>query len=69
MDRRLRSSLLWGVSGALMFLVLAQGIRLFAVLELGMGLSGLLPVAGGVFVVTAGLGWLLEGRIEENRQL
>lgn len=67
MDDRTKSSLLWGLAGGLTFLVLAQTTRLFA--ELDLGLTRLFPIAIGVFAVTAGLGYLVEGRLAQKRQV
>lgn len=67
MDARTKASLLWGLAGGLAFLVLVQTGRLFA--ELQLGLPRLFPVAIGVFAVTAGLGWLVEGRLGTKRQV
>ncbi|MFB6086459.1 MAG: hypothetical protein ABEJ84_06595 [Halodesulfurarchaeum sp.] len=61
MDDRLRASLRWGLAGGLAFLVLVQGTQLVAGLEVGLPLS--IPVAVGVSIATAGLGWLVEGRL------
>ncbi|MGM0371081.1 MAG: hypothetical protein ACQEQJ_01070 [Halobacteriota archaeon] len=69
MDPRTRASLLWGAAGALTFLVLAQTTRLFGPIELGMGLPKLLPVALAVFAVSAWLGYVVEGRLAQNRQV
>ena len=67
MDARTKASLLWGLAGGLAFLVLVQTGRLVADLELGLSQS--IPVAIGVFAVTAGLGWLVEGRLGPKRQV
>ncbi|MDZ7849699.1 MAG: hypothetical protein U5K70_02400 [Halodesulfurarchaeum sp.] len=67
MDDRTKASLLWGLAGGLAFLVLVQTSRLFAALELG--LPRLVPVAVAVFAATAGLGWLVEGRLARKRQV
>ena len=67
MDDRVQASLLWGLAGGLAFLVLAQGARLVS--EVNIGLGRQLPVAVGVFAVTAGLGYVIETRLARNRQV
>ena len=67
MDDRTKASLLWGLTGALLFLVLAQATRLMS--ELAIGLSELGPVAVVVFAATTGLGYLIEGRLARKRQV
>jgi len=67
MDQRTKLSLLWGLIGGLTFLVLVQTTRLFA--DLSLGLPSVFPIALGVFAVTAGLGWLVEGRLGGKRQV
>jgi hypothetical protein len=59
---RRRSAVLWGLVGALSFLVLAQGYRLVT----GEGVSPLATVAVAlvVFAGTTGLSYALEPRLE-----
>jgi hypothetical protein len=54
MDRRTRGSLLWGVVGALSFLVLVQGYELLteAAVTVGVKAGVALLVGGGAAVVT-----------------
>ena len=54
MDRRTRESLLWGLVGALSFLVLVQGYELIteAAVTVGVKASVALLVGGGAAVVT-----------------
>lgn len=59
-----RSSLAWGAVGALSFLVLAQGYRLFLG-ELA-GLWALLPVAVGVGAVTTTTAYVAEPRLKRR---
>ncbi|MFW5900597.1 MAG: hypothetical protein ACOCTH_02335 [Halodesulfurarchaeum sp.] len=67
MDARTKASLLWGFTGALLFLVLAQATRLMSELAIGLGELG--PGAVVVFAATTGLGYLIEGRLARNRQV
>jgi hypothetical protein len=67
MDRRTRLSLVWGLAGGLTFLVLVQTTRLFG--DLSLGVPRVAPIAVAVFAVTGGLGWIVEGRLGENRQV
>lgn len=67
MDDRTRASLLWGVIGALAFLVLAQAYRLFA--DLGVGLPTLLGVAVAVFAISAASSHVLGRRLERKRHI
>lgn len=54
MNRRARSALLWGLVGALAFLVLAQGYRLLVSLGLDtLALVGVAIVVGGVTTLFA----------------
>ncbi|WP_336021883.1 hypothetical protein [Halobellus salinisoli] len=59
---RTRSALLWGVVGALAFLVLVQGYRLF-VGSLGIGLPRAAGVAVGIGVAVTGISYVAEPRI------
>ncbi|WP_435127119.1 hypothetical protein [Halobaculum sp. D14] len=56
-----RLAALWGVLGALTFLVLAQGAVLLGV-TLPVGFAGTLAVAVGVGAVTAAVGYGFERR-------
>ncbi len=67
MAARTRASLLWGLVGALSFLVLAQGTRL--VIGLEVGLPSLGGVALGVFVAATAASHLLGRRLDRKRQL
>ena len=60
MDSRLKASLLWGLVGALSFLVLVQGYELLD----GLGVSFLvkLAVALGVFGGATAVSYAVEGR-------
>ena len=53
MRPRAKSSLLWGVIGGLVFLVLAQGYRLFARLDIGIFAEVVLAVAVGAVATAA----------------
>ncbi|WP_248897751.1 hypothetical protein [Haloplanus halobius] len=65
MTPRHKSSLLWGLVGALSFLVLVQGYRLLVgPLEIGLFVVGGGAVAVGA--LSAGLTHLLAPRIREN---
>ena len=66
MSRR-RSALLWGLVGAFVFLVAAQGAVLFDV-PLPVGLAGLLAVALGVGAVVAASSYALEHRLTRKGQ-
>ncbi len=59
MDARTRTSLLWGLVGALTFLVLVQGYELFQSVPVGFGVK--LGVAALVGLVAAGLTYAAEG--------
>jgi hypothetical protein len=61
------SSLLWGVVGALAFLVLVQGYRLFLG-PLGPGPLALGGAAALVGAASAGLTHVLEPRIRANKR-
>jgi phosphatidylglycerophosphate synthase len=67
MEDRTKSSLLWGLAGGFLFLVLAQTVRLVS--EMALGLPKLIPVAGGVFVAAAGIAYFLDGRLARKRQV
>jgi hypothetical protein len=67
MDERTKASLLWGVAGGLAFLVLVQTARLLT--DLSLGLPAVFPVAVLVAVVTALLGWVVEGGLAGKRQV
>ena len=62
MPSRVRSATLWGVVGALAFLVLVQGYRL-AFGSLGLDVGSALGVAGGVGVVVGAASYATEKRI------
>lgn len=62
MSPRRKSALLWGVVGALAFLVLAQGAVLFE-LSLPIGFPGLLSVGLVLGVVVAGAVYATEHRL------
>ncbi|TQQ83603.1 hypothetical protein EGH24_02075 [Halonotius terrestris] len=62
MSRRRKSSLLWGLVGALLFLVLALGYRL-AGGSLPVGVGALAGIALGVGVVVTALAAALEARL------
>jgi hypothetical protein len=57
MDARTKDSLLWGLVGALAFLVLAQGYLLVA--ERGIGVVPTLGVTLAVFAVATGASYLV----------
>ena len=59
---RLRSSLLWGVVGALLFLALAQGSRL-AVAPLSVGVAVTVGLALAVGAVVAAVSYTAEHRL------
>ena len=67
MDSRTRASVLWGLVGALAFLVLAQGYRLFG--DLRMGLPTLLGVAVVVFVLATLVSHLVGRRLDAKRHI
>ncbi|MEM4781267.1 MAG: hypothetical protein QXG03_06895 [Halalkalicoccus sp.] len=58
MDRRLKASLLWGVIGALSFLVLIQGYELLTGERLSFALK--FAVAGGVGAAATGSTYLAD---------
>jgi hypothetical protein len=62
-----KSSLLWGLVGALAFLVLVQGYRL-VVGPFGPGLLALGGVAVLVGAASAGLTYVLEPRVRGNKR-
>ncbi|WP_049986526.1 hypothetical protein [Halobellus rufus] len=59
---RTRSALLWGLVGALTFLVLVQGYRLL-VEPLGVGLPFAGGVAVGIGVAVGGISYVAEPRL------
>jgi hypothetical protein len=61
MTTRGKAAFLWGVTGALVFLVGHQGYLLFGGTFLGVGPVAAVAVA--VFAVTAAVAYLLEGRL------
>lgn len=61
MDPRLKSSLLWGVIGALSFLVLVQGYELFTDDRLAFAMK--FAVAGVVALAAAGSTYLVDPRL------
>lgn len=61
MDPRLKASLLWGLVGALSFLVLVQGYELIG--ELGLSFLVKLVVATGVFGGATAASYAAEGRL------
>ncbi|NIB99723.1 hypothetical protein [Halobacterium sp. R2-5] len=61
MDRSTLDTLAWGAVGALAFLVLAQGYRLFA--GDGVGFLPLLGVAAVVFAASTGVAHLAATRL------
>ena len=67
MDPLLKSSLLWGLVGALAFLVLGLGGRMLAGLEIS------IPVLAGVAVVVFGaatvVSYLLDRRLARKRSI
>ncbi|WP_251341259.1 hypothetical protein [Haloplanus halophilus] len=67
MNARHKSSLLWGLVGALSYLVLVQGYRLL-VGPLGPGVLALGGVALLVAVASAGLTYVLEPRVRGNKR-
>lgn len=67
MEPRRRASLLWGLVGALSFLVLAQGYRL--VTDRGVGPLALLGVAIAVFAGATALSYVLAGRLPRNERV
>lgn len=67
MDERTRASLLWGIVGALSFLVLGQAARLLVGLETR--LPTLLGIAVVVFAIAAVVTHLLGRRLDRKRQL
>lgn len=58
----LRSALLWGLVGALAFLVLVQGYNLFGG-RLPVGPAGIAAIAAAVLGVTAAVAYAAEPRI------
>jgi hypothetical protein len=64
MGARLRRSLLWGVVGALSFLVLVQGYDLLAA-DLGVGVVPKLSVSMAVGAVSTGATYVAEGYVLE----
>ncbi|MFC7047097.1 hypothetical protein ACFQH6_18380 [Halobacteriaceae archaeon GCM10025711] len=67
MRPRVKSSLLWGLVGALSFLVLAQGYRL--VTDRGVGLPALLVVAVVVAVAATAASYLADGWATRKRRV
>ncbi|WP_338741401.1 hypothetical protein [Haloplanus salilacus] len=65
MNARQKSSALWGVVGALSFLVLVQGYRLLLG-PLGVGTAVVAVVTLAVAGATTGLSYVLEPRMREN---
>ena len=65
MTPRRKSSALWGVVGALVFLVSVQSYRLL-IGQLGVGVVPVAGVTALVALTTAGLSYVLEPRILEN---
>jgi hypothetical protein len=65
MNPRRKSSALWGVVGALSFLVLVQGYRLLLG-PLGVGTAVVAGVAVAVAGVTTGVSYVLEPRMRGN---
>ena len=61
MDARTKGSLLWGLVGALAFLVLAQGYLLVA--ERGIGFVPTLGVTLAVFAGASAVSWYATGRL------
>jgi hypothetical protein len=66
MDPALKSSLLWGLVGALSFLVLLQGYH--AVTGSFVGVGVMLGVAALVGVCSAVVTHLLRGRLQRNER-
>ncbi|PSP74915.1 hypothetical protein BRC81_17225 [Halobacteriales archaeon QS_1_68_20] len=64
MDARTRTSLLWGLVGAMTFLVLVQGYELLRSVPVGFATK--LAVAAIVGVVAAGLTYAAEGWLRER---
>lgn len=67
MEPRTRASLLWGLVGALSFLVLGQGARL--VIGLEVDLASLAGIAIGVFVAATVASHLVGRHLDRKRQL
>lgn len=63
-ERRVRASLLWGLVGALAFLVLVQGYELLGGQAVTVGAKA--GVAAAVGTAAAGLSYLLEGWMAER---
>ncbi|QCJ47121.1 MULTISPECIES: hypothetical protein [Haloprofundus] len=66
MNRRVKSSLLWGLVGFFAFLVLVQGYDL-AVGRLPLGFLARVGVAVGVGAVAAGVSYVAERRLLARR--
>ena len=64
MDRRQKASVLWGLVGALAFLVLVQGYELLGGPGIGMGAK--FAVALGVGIGATGLAYVAEGRLYDD---
>jgi hypothetical protein len=67
MRPRVKASVLWGLVGALAFLVLAQGYRL--VVGRLVGFAALLVVAGVVGVAAAALAYAAQGRLARKERV
>ena len=67
MNPRRKSALLWGVVGALVFLVLAQGAVVLQV-SLPVGFFGLVSVALVLGVVVGGMAYATEHRLTGKGQ-
>jgi len=65
---RARSAALWGAVGGFAFLALAQGYRLLGPGSLPVGVWGLVVVALGVAVASAGITYLAEVRVRAKRR-
>jgi len=63
MERATKDALAWGATGALAFLVLAQGYRLFV--EDGVGFLPLLAVAVVVFAAASVVAWYAAGALAD----
>ncbi len=67
MRPRAKSSALWGLVGALAFLVLAQGYRL--VTDRGVAFAALVGVALAVAVAATAVAYVAEGRLARKERV
>ena len=64
---RAKSAALWGIVGALAFLVLAQGYLLVGG-DLPFAYAGLFPLAGGITAASAAIAYVTEHRLRAKRR-